>query len=204
MPSLQRGSLYKDYPHLTDVQKFVEQSKNPTPAMLRNPFPTEHQQMVAQVPAQQPTNQSTTAPSGTGSSFVNILMADSVDLATGAKNYEKQLEGEPSNQVDSPSIPQSNGPLTFKKTTFEAPSHPSKGTLRCTHNLNAQDSQHYNIIKDLAQAPCAMSALEVLQNCPSQRKALLQAIGVVDSTDTSLLYFDLENSELCLPHSIVL
>lgn len=37
-----------------------------------------------------------------------------------------------------------------------------------------------------------------------QSKALLQAIGVVDSVDASLLYFDPENSELHLPHSIAL
>ena len=132
------------------------------------------------------------------------MMADAVDLATRAKNYEKQPEGEPSTHADSPSLPQSNGPLTFEKTTFKAPSHPSKGTLRCTHNMNAQAAQHYSIVEDLAQAACAMSALEVLQSYPSQRNALLQAIGVVDSVDASLLYFYPENSEPCLPHSIVL
>ena len=91
-------------------------------------------------------------------------MADIVDLATQAKSYEKQLEGEQFAHTDSPLPPQSNGPLTFEKPTFEAPSHPSKGTLRCTHNLNARVSQHYSIVEDLAQAPCAMSALEVLQS----------------------------------------
>ena len=111
---------------------------------------------------QQPATQSTTAPSGVGSSSVHIMMADAVDLAMRAKNYEKQREGEPSTHVDSPSLPQSNGPLTFKKTTFEATSHPSKGTLRHTHNLNAQAAQHYSIVEDLAQALCAMSTLEVL------------------------------------------
>ena len=59
-------------------------------------------------------------------------------------------------------MPQSNGPLTFEKPTFEAPSRPSKGTLQHTHNLNAWASQHYNIVEDLVQAPCAMFALEVL------------------------------------------
>jgi hypothetical protein len=49
-----------------------------------------------------------------------------------------------------------------------------------------------------------MSALEVLQSYPSQRKALLQAIGAVDSADSSLLSFDPENSESCLPNSIAL
>ena len=33
---------------------------------------------------------------------------------------------------------------------------------------------------------------------------MLQAIGIVDSTDASLLSFDPENSEPCLPHSIAL
>ena len=89
-------------------------------------------------------------------------MVDSVDLAMQAKNYEKQPEGEPSSQANSPSIPQSNGPLTFEKTTFEAPSRPSKGTLRHTHNLNARAAHHYIIVEDLAQALCAMSTLEVL------------------------------------------
>ena len=49
-----------------------------------------------------------------------------------------------------------------------------------------------------------MSALEVLHCCPSQRKALLQAIGVVDFADVSLLSFDPEHSEPRLPHSIAL
>ena len=96
----------------------MEQSKNPTPTMLTNPFPSEHQQMVAQVPAQQPANQSATAPTGVGSSSVHIMMADSVDLATRAKNYEKQPEGEPSALADSPLVAQSNGPLTLDKLTF--------------------------------------------------------------------------------------
>ena len=132
------------------------------------------------------------------------MMADAIDLATRAKNYDKQLEGEPSVHADSPSLPQSNGPLTFEKTTFEAPSHPSKETLRRTYNLNVRAAQHYSIVEDLAQALCAMYALEVLQSYPSQRKALLQAIGVVDSANASLLSFDPENSESRLPHSIAL
>ena len=42
----------RDCPCLVNVQKYVEQSKNPTPTMLMNPFPTQHQQMVSQVPTQ--------------------------------------------------------------------------------------------------------------------------------------------------------
>ena len=92
-------------------------------------------------------------------------MADSIDLTTRKKSYEKQPKGESSAQVDSPLVPQSNGLLTLDKLTFNAPSHPSKGALwHTTHNLNARASQHYNIVEDLTQDPCAMSALEVWQS----------------------------------------
>ena len=49
-----------------------------------------------------------------------------------------------------------------------------------------------------------MSALEVLQSCPSQQKALLSTIGGIDPTDSSLLTFDLENFTPRLPHQIAL
>jgi len=47
-----------------------------------------------------------------------------------------------------------------------------KGVLKhSTHNPNARVVQNYSIIEDLGQTPCAMSALEVLQTCPSQTNA---------------------------------
>jgi hypothetical protein len=43
-----------------------------------------------------------------------------------------------------------------------------KGVLKHTsHNLNARVAQSYSIVEYLAQIPCAMSALEVLQSFPS-------------------------------------
>jgi hypothetical protein len=51
-------------------------------------------------------------------------------------------------------------------------------------------AQNYRIVEDLAQAPSAMSALEVLQTCPAQRKALLKDIGGIDPTDMNLIIFD--------------
>jgi hypothetical protein len=44
-----------------------------------------------------------------------------------------------------------------------------------------------------------MSALKVLQSCPTQRKALLKAIGGIDPTDTNLIMFDLEDHISRLP-----
>ena len=49
-----------------------------------------------------------------------------------------------------------------------------------------------------------MSALEVLQICSSQRKALLSVIGGIDPADSSLLSFDLENFNPRLLHQIAL
>jgi hypothetical protein len=49
-----------------------------------------------------------------------------------------------------------------------------------TFNPNSRAAQNYNIVEDLAQAMCAMSTLEVLQHCPSQRRMLLAAIDAFD------------------------
>ena len=47
-----------------------------------------------------------------------------------------------------------------------------------------------------------MSALEVLQSCPSQRKSLLSAIGGIDPADSDLISFDLEGFTQRLPHQV--
>jgi hypothetical protein len=44
-----------------------------------------------------------------------------------------------------------------------------------------------------------MSALEVLQSCPAQWKALLKAIGGIDLTDMNLIFFDLDDHIPRLP-----
>jgi hypothetical protein len=44
-----------------------------------------------------------------------------------------------------------------------------------------------------------MSALEVLQSCPAQWKALLKAIGGIDPIDTNLIVFDLDDHIPRLP-----
>jgi hypothetical protein len=44
-----------------------------------------------------------------------------------------------------------------------------------------------------------MSALEVLQSCPTQQKVLLKAIGGIYPTNTNLIIFDLEDHIPRLP-----
>jgi hypothetical protein len=57
------------------------------------------------------------------------------------------------------------------------------------HNPNTWATQNYIIVEDLAQAPCAMFSLEVLQSFPMQWKYLLSSIGGVDPSKLSLMTF---------------
>jgi len=54
-------------------------------------------------------------------------------------------------------------------------------------------TQNYNIVEDLAQAPCVMFSLEVLQHCPSQHRMLLDAIGAFDPESSNNITFNLDN-----------
>lgn len=49
------------------------------------------------------------------------------------------------------------------------------------------------MVEDLTQSPSAMSTLKVLQNCPTQKKALLLAIECVDPSNSNLIVFSHEN-----------
>ena len=81
--------------------------------------------------------------------------------------------------------------------------HIPKSILRkSVHNPNAQAAQTYSIVEDLSQAPCAMSALEVLQTCPAQRRALLSAIGAFEKSSTGLITFDTEIHKTRLPSHV--
>jgi len=67
------------------------------------------------------------------------------------------------------STPSSRGLIHIEFPNSESiiQSHP-KGVLQISYfNPNARAAQHYNIVEDLAQAPSAMSTLEVLQSCPT-------------------------------------
>ena len=81
--------------------------------------------------------------------------------------------------------------------------HPPKGLIRKSfHNPSVCIAQHYNIVEDLAHAPCAMLTLEVLKNYPSQRQTLLSALGAFDSDASSLITFNTENVIPRLSHQL--
>ena len=69
-------------------------------------------------------------------------------------------------------------PLSIEKPTLDMLLRPPKSTLwKVVFNPNARATQFYNVVEDLAQEPCQMSTLEVLQSCPTQRKNMLTTLG---------------------------
>jgi hypothetical protein len=128
-----------------------------------------------------------------------------VTLTTRAKDYssskEKVDDIPPSLVQQPPSTSPPNGPLHIERLSLDTVLRPPpKGVVRnLTFNPHARAAQNYSIVEDLAQAPSTMSALEVLQSFPAQRKALLKAIGGIDPTDTNLIIFYLEDHIPRLP-----
>lgn len=93
--------------------------------------------------------------------------------------------------------------LRIEKPIVDPIPCPPKGSVRqIVHNPNARASPNYSIVDDLASAPCAMSALEVFQSCPSHWKALFSALGACDPTDSWLITFNLDQVSTCLPHQV--
>ena len=124
-----------------------------------------------------------------------MKVAAPISITTHSKDYSELWQAPGKAFADGPPPPPIFGSLEIEKPTPEpVVKPPSKGVLRrSSYNPNARAAQNYNIVEDLAQAPSAMSALEVLQSCPLQRKDLLSAIGGIDPADSSLLTFDLDN-----------
>jgi len=167
--------------------------------VLSQPFPSQQQ---AQLVIHDQPSPSTT-------SYVLMCTSDSkkneITLTTQAKDYSSSKEKVdaiiPSLVQPSPTTPPTNGPLHFKRPSLDTVLHsPPKGVVRkSAFNPHACAAQNYSIFEDLAQAPSAMSTLEVLQSCPIQWKALLNAIGGIDPTDMNLIIFDLEDHIPRLP-----
>jgi hypothetical protein len=173
-------------------------------AVLTQPFP-QHQSMVAQTPS---TGGISSHPHDEASTSAHIYMFNGINLNTRSKKYDtpgspdkgKDTNGtgtlpDPSpSSVSLPSVNPPFRPLQFEKSTFDSILCPPKSTIRkATFNPSSRVTHNYNIVEDLAQAPCAMSMLEVLQHFPSQCRTLLAAIGAVDLESSNHIMFNLEN-----------
>jgi hypothetical protein len=58
------------------------------------------------------------------------------------------------------------------------------------------------VVEDLSQTPCTMSALEVLQRCPSQRKSLLATLGSTETCNLETITLDTTDLNPHLPYHV--
>ena len=138
-----------------------------------------------------------------------MMSSDTIILKNRSQIYDKPTEKKEDNsssrKAPSTGSPDSSStvPLTIKKPTLNMILCPPKSTLRkAVFNPNARAAQFYNVVEDLAQEPCAMSTLEVLQSCPTQRKILLTTLGALDLGNTNVIHFNVENYKSRLPHKL--
>ena len=125
------------------------------------------------------------------------MVRSSTLLQTRNKNCEKETSEK------GKYIGETSNSLTIKKPTETMPKIPKGVFNKTLHNPNARVASNYSVVEDLAQTPCAMSALEVLQSCPAQRDALLAALGSMDSS-SRMAKFDLFDVNICLPYHVSL
>jgi len=181
----------RDCPHRAEVAKMVKGFQTPT--ILKDPFPAQDSKMIG---------------SSSNANEEPILMMSHVRIATRSQDYGSKSLVDGKEEESSQSNPSTSTPGSYplqieKPNPYLVIKPPAKGILRkSAFNPHARAAQNYNIVEDLVVSPSAMSALEVLQSCPAQRKLLLSAIGAVDIQDPNLIIFDLENSTPRLPHQM--
>jgi hypothetical protein len=100
-----------------------------------------------------------------------MMKADAF-ISTRVHDYNKPSTSEKGKEAEIPSLP-----LQIEKTLGETMTRIPKGAFKkASHNPNTRADQNYSMVEDFSKTPCVMSALEVLQSCPSQRKALLASL----------------------------
>jgi hypothetical protein len=172
--------------------------------VLTHPF-LQQQSMVAQTPSP---GGSSSHPHDEASSSAHIYMFNGINFTTLSKTYDTPGNPDKGKETNStgtlsdpslssislPSVNPPSGPLQIEKPMFDSILCPPKSTIhKATFHPSSRAAQNYNIVEDLAQPPCAMSALEVLQHCPSQCRMLLATIGVVDTESSNHIMFNLDN-----------
>jgi hypothetical protein len=182
-------------------QKYAQQ---PPPTVMKNLIP--HQGVIN-------THQDTQHPPPQVGQYHNpnnlvertILLTseEEILLQTRNRQYPTTAESTPTSSEPNPTP---TGPLlVIPHPPTEPPLRiPCIPLCRNVHNPQARAAHNYSLVDDLAQSPAAMSVLEVLQTCPTQRKSLLSTMGVVDPADTQLITFELDSYEPRLPTAVAI
>jgi hypothetical protein len=119
-------------------------------------------------------------------------------IMTRAHDYSKPSASKKGKEAELPSLP-----LQIEKTLGETMTHIPKGAFKkASHNPNARPTQNYSVVEDLSQTPCVMSALEVLQSYPAQRKALLISLGSTETCNSSNIMLDTTDLKPRLPYNV--
>jgi hypothetical protein len=177
-----------------EAQKFVTQQQQ---AVLTNPF--QHGQNLTQASTSVEGGSQENCPPPNNSYSMNVYMVKSdAFIMNRAHNYRKPRTPEKGKEAETPSLP-----LQIEKTLGETMTHIPKGALkRASHNPNARAAQNYFVVEDLSQTPCAMSTLEVLQSCPTQRKALLTALGSTETCNLGTIMLDTTDLKPRFPYHV--
>ena len=125
------------------------------------------------------------------------MMEADVSIQTRAKKYET-----PGNETTGKEpMGTSANPLQIERLVLDLILRPPKASIKqATHNPNARAAQNYSVVEDLAQAPCVMSVLEVLQIFPVQRSTLLYTLGVQDHGNLNAISFSTQGKPRLPPH----
>jgi hypothetical protein len=185
-------------------QQAQQQYAQQPPAVLQNPIP--HQGVInTQQDAQHPPPQMGQYhnPNNPAERTILLTSEEEILLQTRNRQYPPTAESTPTSTEANPTP--TGPPLVIPRPSAEPPLRiPRIPLRRNVHNPQARAAHNYSLVDDLAQSPAAMSVLEVLQTCPTQRKSLLSAMGAVDPADTRLITFDLDNCEPRLPAAVAI
>jgi hypothetical protein len=165
--------------------------------VLTNPF--QHGQNLTQDSTSTEGGSQGPSSSSNNPSSTNVYMmkGDSF-ISTRAHDYNKPSTFEKGKEVELPSLP-----LQIENNLGKTMTHIPKGTFKKdSHNPNARAAHNYSVVEDLSQTPCAMSALEVLQSCPYQRKALLTSLGSTETCNSGTIMLDTTDLKPHLPYHI--
>jgi hypothetical protein len=181
-------------PRLPEAQTFVTQQQQ---VVLTNPF--QHGKNLTQASTSAKGGSQETCPPPNNSSAMNVYMVRGDALImTRAHDYSKPSASEKGKEAEIPYLP-----LQIEKTLGETMTHIPKGAFKkASHNPNARATQNYSMVEDLSQTPYAMSALEVLQSCPAQRKALLTALGSTKTCNLGTIMLDTIDLKPHLPYHV--
>jgi hypothetical protein len=164
--------------------------------VLTNPF--QHGQNLTQASAEGGSHETYPPPNSSSAVNVYVVRGDAL-ITTRAPDYSKPSASEKGKEAKIPSLP-----LQIEKTLGETMTHIPKGAFKkASHNPNARATQNYSVVEDLSQTPCVMSALEVLQSCPAQRKALLTSLGSTETCNPGTIMLDTTDLKPRLPYHVV-